>query len=257
MVVEVTEISHRYGLSLKELTWGTMLIIVVMAALYALVGLPPGLDTYYAKMYFHSIGIGMAALGTYIVIICCDLKIHEPPLDFPIHYRAFAAVLFAAAGGVFYLSPVLDMAVPDIPLGLFVVAFILIGDVGGALFILLMLLPRKRAGTYDPNAKTTRLEAAEWSKKAEKLGAGELLVTSIDRDGTKLGYDLELLQHITSQVSIPVIASGGCGSLMDFGLVFSGTGCDAALVASLFHYGELSIKEVKDYLTENGVLVRP
>lgn len=105
--------------------------------------------------------------------------------------------------------------------------------------------------------KSTKLEAAEWSKRAEKLGAGELLVTSIDRDGTKLGYDHELLRHITSKVSIPVIASGGCGSLMDFGSVFSETGCDAALVASLFHYGELSIKEVKDYLTENGVLVRP
>jgi len=105
--------------------------------------------------------------------------------------------------------------------------------------------------------KSTKLGAAEWSRRAEKLGAGELLVTSIDRDGTRLGYDLELLQHIVTQVSIPVIASGGCGSLMDFGSVFSETGCDAALVASLFHYGELSIKEVKDYLTDNGVLVRP
>jgi cyclase len=105
--------------------------------------------------------------------------------------------------------------------------------------------------------KSTKLEAAEWSKKVEDLGAGELLVTSIDRDGTKLGYDLELLNHINSQVNVPVIASGGCGSLMDFGTVFSKTNCDAALVASLFHYGELSIREVKDYLTENGILVRP
>ena len=105
--------------------------------------------------------------------------------------------------------------------------------------------------------KSTQLEAAEWSRTVEELGAGELLVTSIDRDGTKLGYDLELLQHITTQVNIPVIASGGCGSLMDFRSVFSETGCDAALVASLFHYGELSIKEVKDYLTDNGILVRP
>jgi cyclase len=104
--------------------------------------------------------------------------------------------------------------------------------------------------------KSTNLKAAEWSRRAETLGAGELLVTSIDRDGTKLGYDLELLQHVASQVNIPVIASGGCGSLMDFHSVFSETGCDAALAASLFHYGELSIKEVKDYLTENGVLVR-
>jgi cyclase len=104
--------------------------------------------------------------------------------------------------------------------------------------------------------KPTKLEAAEWSRRAEKMGAGELLVTSIDYDGTKLGYDLGLLRHVTSQVNIPVIASGGCGSLMDFCSVFSETGCDAALVASLFHYGELSIKEVKEYLADNGVLVR-
>jgi cyclase len=104
--------------------------------------------------------------------------------------------------------------------------------------------------------KPTELEASEWSKRAAKMGAGELLVTSIDRDGTGLGYDLELLQHITNQVTIPVIASGGCGSLMDFASVFSNTDCDAALVASLFHYGELSIKEVKDYLEDKGVLVR-
>jgi len=105
--------------------------------------------------------------------------------------------------------------------------------------------------------KPTNLEAAEWSRKVERLGAGELLVTSIDRDGTRLGYDLQLLQHITSRVNIPVIASGGCGSLTDFHAVFTQTGCDAALAASLFHYGELSIKEVKDYLTVNGVNVRP
>ncbi len=105
--------------------------------------------------------------------------------------------------------------------------------------------------------KSTNLEPAEWSRRVEKLGAGELLVTSIDRDGTKLGYDLELLNHVISQVNVPVIASGGCGSLTDFGTVFKETNCDAALVASLFHYGELSIREVKGYLTENGILVRP
>jgi len=105
--------------------------------------------------------------------------------------------------------------------------------------------------------RSTKLEVAEWSRRVGELGAGELLVTSIDRDGTKLGYDLELLQQVTAQVNIPVIASGGCGSLMDFGSVFSKTRCDAALVASLFHYGELSIREVKDYLTTMGVLIRP
>jgi cyclase len=105
--------------------------------------------------------------------------------------------------------------------------------------------------------KPTKLQAIDWSRRAEKLGAGELLITSIDRDGTKLGYDLELLQHTSTQVNIPIIASGGCGSLKDFWDVFRETKCDAALAASLFHYGELSIKEVKDYLKANGVLVRP
>jgi cyclase len=105
--------------------------------------------------------------------------------------------------------------------------------------------------------KPTGWEAGEWSRTVEKYGAGELLVTSIDRDGTRLGYDLELLQRITSQVNIPVIASGGCGSLEDFRSVFSETTCDAALAASLFHYRELSIRDVKHYLTNNGILVRP
>ena len=97
-------------------------------------------------------------------------------------------------------------------------------------------------GVFSHSAtKSTNLEAGEWARKAEELGAGELLVTSIDRDGTKLGYDLELLKLITSRVNIPIIASGGCGSLNDFLTVFSETGSDAALVASLFHYEELSI----------------
>ena len=105
--------------------------------------------------------------------------------------------------------------------------------------------------------KPTKLEAAQWSRTVAKLGAGELLVTSIDRDGTKLGYDHELLQHVMAHVNIPVIASGGCGSLEHFLSVFSETSCDAALAASLFHYRELSIKNVKDYLTQNKILVRP
>lgn len=150
-VEEVSEISHvhTYSLSLRTLTWATVLVIVVMASLYAFLGLPPGLDTYYAKMYFHSIGIGMTALATYLVLSVFDLQKNEPPLDFPISYRAFGAVLFAAAGAFFYLTPVLDTSLPDIPLGLIIVAFILIGDVGGALFIQLVFLPRKIAGTYD------------------------------------------------------------------------------------------------------------
>ena len=152
IIEEVSEITytHNYMISLKLMTWVTTLIIVVMAGLYAFLGLPPGLDTFYGKLYFHSIGIGIAALATYLVISIFDLQKYEPPIDFPIAYRAYASVIFAAAGSIFYLSPTLYNAIPDIPLGLFVVAFILIGDVGGALFIQLALLPRKRAGVYSP-----------------------------------------------------------------------------------------------------------
>lgn len=105
--------------------------------------------------------------------------------------------------------------------------------------------------------KQTPLEAGRWAKQSERLGAGELLVTSIDRDGTRLGYDLELLAHVTAQVNVPVIASGGCGSLPHFLAAFEEANCNAALAASLFHYGELSIGQVKDYLNSNGVVVRP
>jgi cyclase len=88
------------------------------------------------------------------------------------------------------------------------------------------------------------------------LGAGEILLTSMDYDGTKDGYDIGLTQAITQAVSIPVIASGGAGSLEHFYDVFAKTGADAALAASIFHYGEYSIKQVKDYLKEKGVAVR-
>lgn len=155
VVEEVGEVTytHTYMLTLKAMTAVTTLIIVVMAGLYAFLGLPPGFDTYYGILYFHSIGIGIAALATYLVISIFNLQKYEPPIDFPMAYRAFAAVIFAAVGGIFYLSPVLDAAVPDVPLGLFVVAFILIGDVGGALFVQLVILPRKLAGTYQPKMK--------------------------------------------------------------------------------------------------------
>lgn len=117
---------------------------------------------------------------------------------------------------------------------------------------------RQKFGVFSHSAtRPTRLEAGGWGKRSARLGAGELLVTSIDRDGTKLGYDTELLGYITSQVNIPVIASGGCGSLPHFLQALTEARCDAALAASLFHYGELSIKEVKDYLKSNGVLIRP
>ena len=102
----------------------------------------------------------------------------------------------------------------------------------------------------------TGLDALEWVKRAEKLGAGEILLTSMDADGTKKGYDLSLTNEVTSVINIPVIASGGCGKIEDFYEVFVKSTADAALAASLFHYRELSIAEVKQYLNKNGVSVR-
>jgi cyclase len=102
----------------------------------------------------------------------------------------------------------------------------------------------------------TGLDAVEWAKTVEKLGAGEILLTSMDYDGTKQGYDIELLNAITGSVNIPVIASGGCGKIEDFYDVFAKSGADAALAASLFHYKELSIREVKQYLKNSGVEIR-
>ena len=84
-----------------------------------------------------------------------------------------------------------------------------------------------------------------------------MLVTSIDRDGTKEGYDLELLRAITSRVNVPVVASGGAGTLKHFLEALREAKCDAALAASLFHYRELTVEQVKDYLGANGVTVRP
>ena len=102
----------------------------------------------------------------------------------------------------------------------------------------------------------TGLDAVNWAKKVERLGAGEILLTSMDADGTKEGYDIEFINAITSSVNIPVIASGGCGKIEDFYDVFAKSGADAALAASLFHYKELSINQVKGYLKNKGVEIR-
>ena len=102
----------------------------------------------------------------------------------------------------------------------------------------------------------TGLDAVEWAKKAEALGAGEILLTSMDGDGTKAGYDLKLTRAIADAVSIPVIASGGAGTLEHFYDALTEGGADAALAASLFHYKELEIREVKEYLRDRGLPVR-
>jgi cyclase len=100
----------------------------------------------------------------------------------------------------------------------------------------------------------TRLDAIAWAQECERLGAGELLVTSMGADGTGNGFDVALLNRITQLVLIPVTASGGCGSLDDFHAVFTETGCEAALAASVFHFGKLTVSQVKAYLREKGVL---
>lgn len=102
----------------------------------------------------------------------------------------------------------------------------------------------------------TGLDAIEWAIKADKLGAGEILLTSMDGDGTKAGYDIELTRAIADAVSIPVIASGGAGTKEHFYEALTKGGADAALAASLFHYKELEIGEVKEYLRDKGVPVR-
>ncbi|MCS7095512.1 MAG: imidazole glycerol phosphate synthase subunit HisF [Candidatus Bathyarchaeota archaeon] len=104
--------------------------------------------------------------------------------------------------------------------------------------------------------KPTGLDAIQWAIKAEKMGAGELLVTSMDRDGTESGYDLELTRNISERVNIPVIASGGAGKPEHFLDAFTLGKADAALAASVFHYSKYPIRAVKSFLKEKGVIVR-
>ena len=102
----------------------------------------------------------------------------------------------------------------------------------------------------------TGINAVEWAKRGQELGAGEILLTSMDADGTKTGFDLAMTHAVTVAVSIPVIASGGCGSLEHFARVFEETGCDAALAASLFHVRELTVPQVKEFLRGRNIPVR-
>ncbi|HOO28616.1 MAG TPA: HisA/HisF-related TIM barrel protein, partial [Lachnospiraceae bacterium] len=102
----------------------------------------------------------------------------------------------------------------------------------------------------------TQIDAVEWAIKANELGAGEILLTSMDCDGTKAGYDLELTKIISENVSIPVIASGGAGNKEHFYEALTKGKADAALAASLFHYKELEINDLKNYLSERGISIR-
>jgi imidazole glycerol-phosphate synthase subunit HisF len=100
------------------------------------------------------------------------------------------------------------------------------------------------------------VDAVEWAKKVEELGAGEILLTSMDKDGTKDGYDIDLTRAVTSSVNIPVIASGGAGKLEHLRDVIKYANADAVLVASIFHYGQYSIREAKEFLKSEGINVR-
>ena len=102
----------------------------------------------------------------------------------------------------------------------------------------------------------TGLDAIEWIIKAEKLGAGEVLLTSMDKDGTKSGYDIELTRRAAEAVNIPVIASGGAGKMEDFAEVLTAGKADAALAASLFHFGEIEMRALKQYLAGQGIPIR-
>ena len=104
--------------------------------------------------------------------------------------------------------------------------------------------------------KDTGMDVIDWAKKVEELGAGEILLTSMDADGVKTGYDIPLTAAVADAVSIPVIASGGCGSIEHIYEVFTKTNAAAALAASIFHYTECTVADVKQYLKERGVAVR-
>jgi len=104
--------------------------------------------------------------------------------------------------------------------------------------------------------KATGLDLLEWAKKGVGLGAGEILLNSIDKDGVKIGFDIDMLQALEKEIDVPIIASGGAGKKEDFIEVFEKTKATAALAASVFHFGEIEISELKNYLLENNVQVR-
>jgi cyclase len=115
----------------------------------------------------------------------------------------------------------------------------------------------ERYAVYSRSGTTAaQRDAVEWAREAEDRGAGEILLTSIDRDGTKAGFDCEMTAAVSNAVSIPVIASGGAGGLEDFLKVFTTGAADAALAASIFHYAETSVRALKEYLDRHGVPVR-
>ncbi len=108
----------------------------------------------------------------------------------------------------------------------------------------------------DGGRTSTELNAVSWARTVEKMGAGEILLTSMNNDGTKSGFSIEITAEVSSTVNIPVIASGGAGTMKHFREVFANTGCSAALAASIFHFGEIDIRELKKYLKNENIPVR-
>ena len=131
---------------------------------------------------------------------------------------------------------------------------------GAQCVVLAVDAKRNAAGRWDVYLNggrvNTGLDAIEWIVKGASLGAGEVLLTSMDRDGTKAGYDLELTRAAAEAVNIPVIASGGAGCMQDFADVLTEGKADAALAASLFHFNEIGMRELKNYLAQRGIPVR-
>jgi len=126
---------------------------------------------------------------------------------------------------------------------------------------IVVAIDAKRSGegfevTIDGGRTPTGLDAIEWARRVEALGAGEILLTSMDRDGTKDGYDIPLTKVVCEAINIPVIASGGAGALAHLYEAFVDAEADAVLAASIFHFGEVSIQEVKVYLAQRGIAVR-
>jgi hypothetical protein len=147
--VEAIPLAHEHAFTMRRLAWWTLAITAVMGALYFLVGFPPAFDGYYAKMYFHAIGLGIAALAADLVVEAFDLEAYEPALDFPVRYRAFMSVVFGALGGLVYLNRDVFASLPDLGVLFLIVAFVLALDVAAALLVELIVLPRKKAGVYD------------------------------------------------------------------------------------------------------------
>jgi cyclase len=108
----------------------------------------------------------------------------------------------------------------------------------------------------DGGRTPTSLKTIDWAIRAEKLGAGEILLTSMNADGTKSGFSIEITKEVSQRLNIPVIASGGAGTMEHFMEVFTKTSCSAALAASIFHFGEISIPDLKEYLSTRNINIR-